>query len=55
MTPRPVTTDRGFSIHRNIRIEECRMTAKKDPAYFMYFPGNYRWSSAFINIMSSAP
>ena len=31
------------------------MTAKKDPAYFMYFPGNYRWSSAFINIMSSAP
>jgi dipeptidyl aminopeptidase/acylaminoacyl peptidase len=31
------------------------MTAKKDPAYFMYFPGNYRWSSAFINMMSSAP
>ena len=31
------------------------MTAKKDPAYFMYFPGNYRWSSAFINILSSAP
>jgi len=28
---------------------------KKDPAYFMYFPGNYRWSSAFINMMSSAP
>ena len=31
------------------------MTAKKDPAYFMYFPGNYRWSSAFINMMSAAP
>ncbi len=31
------------------------MAEKKDPAYFMYFPGNYRWSSAFINMMSSAP
>ena len=31
------------------------MTTKKDPAYFMYFPGNYRWSSAFINMMSAAP
>lgn len=31
------------------------MSTKKDPAYFMYFPGNYRWSSAFINILSSAP
>ena len=31
------------------------MTVKKDPAYFMYFPGNYRWSSAFINILSAAP
>ena len=31
------------------------MSAKKDPAYFMYFPGNYRWSSAFINILSAAP
>ncbi|MEY3777766.1 MAG: hypothetical protein RIR83_1821, partial [Pseudomonadota bacterium] len=24
------------------------MTEKKDPPYFMYFPGNYRWSAAFI-------
>lgn len=31
------------------------MTDKKEPAYFMYFPGNYRWSSAFINMMSAAP
>ena len=31
------------------------MTAKKESTYFMYFPGNYRWSSAFINMMSSAP
>jgi dienelactone hydrolase len=29
-------------------------TAKKDPAYFMYFPGNYRWSAAFINMMGTA-
>ncbi|HYC44037.1 MAG TPA: alpha/beta hydrolase [Burkholderiales bacterium] len=27
----------------------------KEPAYFMYFPGNYRWSAAFINMMGSAP
>ena len=31
------------------------MVEKKDPPYFMYFPGNYRWSAAFINMMSSAP
>jgi hypothetical protein len=31
------------------------MTVKKESTYFMYFPGNYRWSSAFINMMSSAP
>ena len=29
------------------------MTAK-EPPYFMYFPGNYRWSAAFINMMGSA-
>jgi len=27
----------------------------KEPSYFMYFPGNYRWSAAFINMLSSAP
>jgi len=27
---------------------------KKEPAYFMYFPGNYRWSAAFINMIGSA-
>ncbi|MFN7086527.1 MAG: alpha/beta hydrolase family protein [Burkholderiales bacterium] len=31
------------------------MTPEKEPAYFMYFPGNYRWSAAFINMLSSAP
>ena len=25
----------------------------KAPKYFMYFPGNYRWSAAFINMMGS--
>ncbi len=29
------------------------MAEKKDPAYFMYFPGNYRWSAAFINMVGS--
>jgi hypothetical protein len=29
------------------------MAEKKDPAYFMYFPGNYRWSAAFINMIGS--
>ena len=31
------------------------MADKKEPAYFMYFPGNYRWSAGFINMLSSAP
>jgi dienelactone hydrolase len=31
------------------------MAEKKDPPYFMYFPGNYRWSAGFINMLSSAP
>jgi dipeptidyl aminopeptidase/acylaminoacyl peptidase len=26
----------------------------KENSYFMYFPGNYRWSAAFINMMGSA-
>jgi dienelactone hydrolase len=25
------------------------------PKYFMYFPGNYRWSSAFINMLGRTP
>jgi dienelactone hydrolase len=29
------------------------MAERKDPAYFMYFPGNYRWSAAFINMIGS--
>ncbi|MGH8702775.1 MAG: hypothetical protein ACREVR_16870, partial [Burkholderiales bacterium] len=29
------------------------MAEKKEPAYFMYFPGNYRWSAAFINMIGS--
>jgi dienelactone hydrolase len=29
------------------------MAEKKEPAYFMYFPGNYRWSAAFINMLGS--
>lgn len=31
------------------------MAEQKEPAYFMYFPGNYRWSAAFINMLGSAP
>ncbi len=26
---------------------------KKEPPYFMYFPGNYRWSAGFINMLGS--
>ena len=29
------------------------MAEKKEPPYFMYFPGNYRWSAAFINMIGS--
>ena len=28
--------------------------ATKEPPYFMYFPGNYRWSAEFINMMGTA-
>jgi dienelactone hydrolase len=27
---------------------------KKDPPYFMYFPGNYRWSAAMLGMLSTA-
>jgi FrsA-like alpha/beta hydrolase family protein len=27
----------------------------KPDSYFMYFPGNYRWSAAFINMLGCAP
>ncbi len=29
--------------------------AQKDPSYFLYFPGNYRWSAAILSMLSSAP
>jgi dienelactone hydrolase len=29
--------------------------AKKEAQYFMYFPGNYRWSAAFINMFGTIP
>jgi len=29
------------------------MAEGREPAYFMYFPGNYRWSAAFINMIGS--
>ena len=28
---------------------------KQEPPYFMYFPGNYRWSAAILSMLSSAP
>jgi dipeptidyl aminopeptidase/acylaminoacyl peptidase len=28
---------------------------KKTPPYFLYFPGNYRWSAAILSMLSSAP
>jgi dienelactone hydrolase len=31
------------------------IAAKKDAQYFMYFPGNYRWSAAFINMFGTIP
>ena len=30
------------------------MAEKKKDTYFMYFPGNYRWSAAFVNMIGSA-
>jgi dienelactone hydrolase len=31
------------------------MDMDKNSNYFMYFPGNYRWSAAFLNMMSLTP
>ena len=28
---------------------------QKAPPYFLYFPGNYRWSAAFVNMLGTAP
>src|SRR5262249_61067291 len=30
------------------------MSERKDPPYFMYFPGNYRWSAAILGMLSTA-
>jgi dienelactone hydrolase len=27
----------------------------KEPPYFLYFPGNYRWSAAILSMLASAP
>ena len=29
-------------------------TQKKEPPYFLYFPGNYRWSAAILSMLASA-
>src|SRR5262245_3983017 len=29
-------------------------TRRQDPPYFMYFPGNYRWSAAILGMLSTA-
>src|SRR4030065_466297 len=43
-----------ISIHVSRLLTQGRsMAEKKDAAYFMYFPGNYRWSAAFINMIGS--
>src|SRR5262249_5295989 len=31
-----------------------KRTMTKTPKYFMYFPGNYRWSAAFVNMLGRA-
>src|SRR5215475_971193 len=33
------------------RAAHAEMRMSKMPKYFMYFPGNYRWSAAFVNIL----
>jgi len=38
-----------------IKRQGTFMADRKDSVYFMYFPGNYRWSVGFINMLSSAP
>jgi dienelactone hydrolase len=42
-----------FLARRHLQSTQRDFDMSKEPAYFMYFPGNYRWSAAFINIMGS--
>jgi dienelactone hydrolase len=35
--------------------DSAPVAGKQDAPYFQYFPGNYRWSSAMINLMGVAP
>jgi pimeloyl-ACP methyl ester carboxylesterase len=35
--------------------DEKRPDVSETPKYFMYFPGNYRWSAAFINMLGRIP
>src|SRR3954466_6803540 len=47
------TTVPGFRLS-SIRATTCRHEETRMaqvPKYFMYFPGNYRWSAAFVNML----
>src|SRR5215510_7148617 len=35
-------------------LSQGERTMSKAPKYFMYFPGNYRWSAAFVNMLGRA-
>src|SRR5262249_57017289 len=43
---------RGPRAGVGLRWREWTMT--KTTKYFMYFPGNYRWSAAFVNMLGRA-
>src|SRR6186997_625852 len=53
--PRPRS---GPASHRKQEYRNSNLSLRfwmaKPDSYFMYFPGNYRWSAAFINMMGSA-
>src|SRR5947199_8785730 len=54
VTPRRVRESAPVgALPRTLRITKDVPMAKEN-SYFMYFPGNYRWSAAFINMMGSA-
>src|SRR5574340_304310 len=52
--PPPALPGRQFCVEHQQKNSEGSQMAKEF-AYFMYFPGNYRWSAGFINMLSSAP
>ena len=50
-SPEPARPDLNPSTGESYHLAPA---AQKEPPHFVYFPGNYRWSAGFINMLSPA-